>query len=61
MPGVLGDQDRGFLRRVIGISRRALEDEGKTPFGALVVVRGQVAGEGTSRVVELRTRPRTLR
>jgi guanine deaminase len=54
MPGKLDDADRQYLQRAIDISRRALEDDGKTPFGALVVVSGTVAGEGTSRVVELR-------
>jgi guanine deaminase len=53
MPGKLDDADRRFLQRAIQISRRALEDEGKTPFGALVVIDGQIVGEGTSRVVEL--------
>ena len=53
MPGTLDEADRRYLQRAIDISRRALEDEGKTPFGALVVVGGQVVGEGTSRVVEL--------
>jgi guanine deaminase len=54
MPGQLDDADRAYLQRAIEISRYALEDEGKTPFGAIVVVDGQIAGEGTSRVVELR-------
>jgi guanine deaminase len=54
MPVHLDETDRGYLQRAIGISRRALEDGGKTPFGALVVVSGKVVGEGTSRVVELR-------
>ena len=49
----LGQADREFLQRAIEISRHALEDEGKTPFGALVVVNGEIAGEGTSSVVEL--------
>ena len=49
----LGQADRKFLQRAIEISRRALEDEGKTPFGAVVVVNGEIAGEGTSSVVEL--------
>jgi len=53
MPGNLSNADRRFLQRAIQVSRRALEDDGKTPFGALVVIGGQVAGEGTSRVVEL--------
>lgn len=46
-------QDRAFLDQAIAISRRALEDEGKTPFGALVVISGEVVGTGTSSVVEL--------
>ncbi|MFW6721552.1 nucleoside deaminase [Streptomyces sp. MAR4 CNY-716] len=50
----LDDTDLGFLRRAVGISRHALEDEGNTPFGALVVVGGAVVGEGTSSVVKLR-------
>ncbi len=54
MPGTLDEADRRYLQRAIDISRRALEDEGKTPFGALVVVGGKIVGEGTSRVVELR-------
>ena len=54
MPGHLDEADRRYLQRAIGISRRALEDGGKTPFGALVVVAGKVVGEGTSQVVELR-------
>ncbi|MFI6286569.1 nucleoside deaminase [Streptomyces sp. NPDC051018] len=47
-------QDREFLEEAISISRQALEDGGKTPFGALVVVGGEVVGTGTSSVVELR-------
>jgi guanine deaminase len=54
MPVHLDDPDRGYLQRAIDISRRALEDGGKTPFGALVVVGDKVVGEGTSQVVELR-------
>jgi guanine deaminase len=54
MPGKLGEADRRYLQQAIEISRRALQDEGKTPFGAIVVVGGQIVGEGTSRVVELR-------
>ncbi|MFD7711758.1 nucleoside deaminase [Streptomyces sp. NPDC059785] len=50
----LNDVDRTFLQRAISLSRPALEDEGKTPFGAVVVVDGAIVGEGTSRVVELR-------
>jgi guanine deaminase len=53
MPAHLDQADRRYLQRAIDMSRRALQDEGKTPFGALIVAGGQVAGEGTSRVVEL--------
>ncbi|KUF17432.1 nucleoside deaminase [Streptomyces silvensis] len=48
------EKDRKFLEQAIAISRHALDDEGKTPFGALVVVNGQIEGTGTSSVVELR-------
>ena len=54
MPAHLDEADRRYLQRAIDISRRALEDDGKTPFGALVVVADKVVGEGTSQVVELR-------
>jgi guanine deaminase len=54
MPAHLDETDRRYLERAIEISRRALDDEGKTPFGALVVVDDKVVGEGTSQVVELR-------
>lgn len=53
MTAILTKEDESFLRRAIEISRHALEDEGKTPFGALVVVDGKVVGEGTSSVIEL--------
>jgi guanine deaminase len=49
----LSQADREFLERAIEISRHALEDQGKTPFGAVVVVNGDIVGEGTSSVVEL--------
>ncbi|MGW5861927.1 nucleoside deaminase [Streptomyces sp. NPDC055239] len=47
------EQDRKFLEQAIAISRHSLQDEGKTPFGAVVVVDGEVVGTGTSSVVEL--------
>lgn len=46
-------EDRVYLEQAIAVSRRALDDEGKTPFGALVVIDGEVVGTGTSSVVEL--------
>jgi len=50
----LSTEDKSYLRDAIDLSRHALEDEGKTPFGAIVVVGGEVVGRGTSSVVELR-------
>ncbi|MHA5053359.1 nucleoside deaminase [Streptomyces sp. SD15] len=47
-------QDHIFLTQAIDLSRHALEDEGKTPFGALIVIEGEVIATGTSSVVELR-------
>ena len=49
----LSETDQDFLRRAIDISRHALKDQGKTPFGAIVVVGEEIVGEGTSTVVEL--------
>ncbi|WP_330437863.1 nucleoside deaminase [Micromonospora sp. NBC_00821] len=54
MPASLSSTDTEFLSRAIEISRYALEDEGKTPFGAIVVIGTAVVAEGTSSVVELR-------
>lgn len=47
-------QDHAFLSQAISLSRHALEDEGKTPFGALVAIDGEVIATGTSSVIELR-------
>ena len=47
-------EDHAFLTQAIELSRHALEDEGKTPFGALVDIDGDVVGTGTSSVIELR-------
>ncbi|GAA1537827.1 nucleoside deaminase [Dactylosporangium maewongense] len=49
----LSATDSEFLSRAIEISRHALEDEGKTPFGAIIVIDDKVIAEGTSSVVEL--------
>lgn len=54
MPDVLADMDQAFLSRAIELSRHALEDEGKTPFGAIIVIGEDVVAEGTSSVIELR-------
>lgn len=50
----LSEADCRYLQRAIEISRGALEDDGKSPFGALVVVADSVAGEGINRVAERR-------
>ncbi len=49
----LSETDQDFLRRAIDISRHALKDQGKTPFGAIAVVGEEIVGEGTSTVIEL--------
>ncbi|MGX9918987.1 nucleoside deaminase [Streptomyces sp. NPDC002248] len=50
----LSEDDRTYLTQAIGLSRRSLEEDGWTPFGALIVIDGEVIGQGHSQVVELR-------
>lgn len=45
--------DENYLRMAVELSRRALEDQGKTPFGAILVLDGEVVSEGTSSAIEL--------
>ncbi|MFE2377298.1 nucleoside deaminase [Streptomyces sp. NPDC059398] len=45
-------EDQAFLERAIALSRLSLDDEGKGPFGAVVVVGGEVVGEGANSIVE---------
>ena len=45
--------DAEYLRMAIDLSRHALDDEGKTPFGAILVLNDEVVSEGTSSVIEL--------
>lgn len=45
--------DADYLRIAIELSRHALEDQGKMPFGAIVVLDNEMIGEGTSSVIEL--------
>ncbi|MEC3994637.1 nucleoside deaminase [Actinacidiphila sp. DG2A-62] len=52
MPETLSEADRRFLKRAIDLSRHSLEDEGKTPFGAIIVIDGEIVSEGNSSVVE---------
>jgi guanine deaminase len=49
----LTSADETYLRLAIDLSRHALEDQGKTPFGAILVLDGEVVSEGTSSVIEL--------
>jgi tRNA(Arg) A34 adenosine deaminase TadA len=49
----LSQADQDYLQRAIAISRRALENPDKIPFGAVVVVEGEIIGEGANSVVEL--------
>lgn len=50
----LNQVERTFLLRAIELSKRALEDDGNTPFGAVVVIDEIAVSEGTSSVVEKR-------
>jgi tRNA(Arg) A34 adenosine deaminase TadA len=45
-------QDRAFLEQAIALARNSVEDDGE-PFGAVVVVRGEVVGTGTHAVADL--------
>ena len=45
--------DETYLRMAIELSRRAPEDQGKTPFGAILVLDDEVVSEGTSSAIEL--------
>lgn len=54
MSSHLSDRDRLLLDHAIDVSRRALEQEGTTPFGAIVVIDDRIVGEGTSSVIEHR-------
>ena len=42
--------DEGFMRRAIELARRA-EGEGEVPIGAVVVMDGEVVGEGWNRPI----------
>lgn len=44
--------DREYLERAIVLSSAALDDAGKTPFGAVLVLDGEAVAEGTASVVE---------
>jgi guanine deaminase len=40
---------KDFMEHAIGLSRRALEESGTEPFGAVVVKEGKIVGEGLNR------------
>src|SRR5258707_6779631 len=42
--------DEGFMRRALELARRA-QDEGEVPIGAVVVLDGQIMGEGWNRPI----------
>ena len=42
--------DEGFMRRAIALSRRGMQSGAGGPFGAVVVLDGQVVGEGWNQV-----------
>lgn len=50
---MLDDTDRGYLRLAVELSQDYRADTRRRPFGALVVVAGEVAGRGVNQVVEL--------
>jgi hypothetical protein len=53
MPGKLAETDRDYLQMAVELSHGYGDDQRTWPFGALVVVGGQIAGKGINRVVEL--------
>ena len=48
----LAPADLTFLERAIVLAERSLQDDSLTPFGAILVVNGEVIGEGLSAVVK---------
>jgi guanine deaminase len=53
-PETLDEADRRYLRRAIELSRGYLDDDRRWPFGAVLVVGGEIVAEGVNQVVELR-------
>jgi len=49
----MGDHDAKFMKRAIELSRSALDEPGRLPFGAVVVRDGRIIGEGVNRAPEL--------
>jgi guanine deaminase len=53
MSGKLDEADRGYLRMAVELSRGYRDDRCRWPFGAIVVIGGQIVGQGVNQVVEL--------
>jgi guanine deaminase len=53
MRGNLDDEDRKYLQLAVELSRGYREDQSRWPFGALLVMDGEIAGQGVNQVVEL--------
>ena len=47
------DADRAWMRRALELARHAEASDGEVPVGAVVVLDGQVAGEGWNRSITL--------
>jgi guanine deaminase len=54
MSGKLDDDDRRYLRMAVELSRGYRDDPRRWPFGAVLVGQGEILGQGSNRVVELR-------
>ena len=53
MSGKCDEADRGYLQMAVELSRGYHDDRRRWPFGAILVVGGQIVGTGVNRVVEL--------
>jgi guanine deaminase len=53
MRGMLDDDDRRYLRLAVELSKSYRQDGRRWPFGALLVLDGEIAGQGVNQVVEL--------
>jgi guanine deaminase len=53
IPGKLDETDRDYLQMAVELSRGYHDDQRRWPFGAILVVGGQIVGTGVNRVVEL--------
>jgi tRNA(Arg) A34 adenosine deaminase TadA len=53
MSGELDDDDRGFLRLAVEVSRSYRDDQRRWPFGAILVADGEILAQGFNQVAEL--------